>query len=164
MGALRVDHLIARGHRQLAFAYTGIAKWRALGDYWLDGITTAARAHALPPVAVDAVTVENAVEVITRWHRAGVTAVCAQSDEVAALVLYGIREAGLTCPDDMAVIGVDAHPIGTISSPPLDHGRVRPRRCGVGGGGPRCSPTSATRHRRRRNSPNIARLVIRSST
>jgi len=119
VGTLRVDHLIARGHRQLAFAYTGIAKWRALGDYWLEGIATAARAHALPPVAVDAVTVANAVEVVTRWYRAGVTAVCAQSDEVAALVLYGIREAHLACPDDIAVIGVDAQPIGAISSPPL---------------------------------------------
>lgn len=119
VGALRVDHLIARGHRRLAFAYTGIAKWRALGDYWLDGIADAARRHELPPVAVDAVTVENAVEVLMGWHRAGVTAVCAQSDEVAALVLHGVREAGLTCPGDIAVIGVDAHPIGVICSPPL---------------------------------------------
>jgi DNA-binding LacI/PurR family transcriptional regulator len=119
VGALRVDHLVSRGHRQLAFAYTGIAKWRALGDYWLDGITDAARGHDLPPVVVDAVTVGNADDVVTRWHRAGVTAVCAQSDEVACLVLYGIREAGLTCPDDLSVIGVDANPIGAISSPPL---------------------------------------------
>jgi len=119
VGALRVDYLNSLGHTQLAFAYTGIAKWRALGDYWLEGITSAARARDLPPIAVDAVTVDNAVEVVTGWHRAGVTAVCAQSDEVACLVLYGIREAGLTCPGDLAVIGVDANPIGTISSPPL---------------------------------------------
>jgi DNA-binding LacI/PurR family transcriptional regulator len=45
--------------------------------------------------------------------------VCAQSDEIACLVLYGIREAGLACPGDLAVIGVDANPLGAISSPPL---------------------------------------------
>lgn len=119
VGALRVDYLMSRGHRQLAFAYTGIAKWRALGDYWLVGVADAARHHDLPDVSVDAVTVDTAVEVVRRWRRAGVTAVCAQSDEVACLVLYGIREAGLRCPEDLAVIGVDANPIGAISSPPL---------------------------------------------
>ena len=44
---------------------------------------------------------------------------CAQSDEIACLVLYGIHKAGLRCPRDLAVIGVDANPIGAFSSPPL---------------------------------------------
>jgi DNA-binding LacI/PurR family transcriptional regulator len=57
--------------------------------------------------------------VVTAWVRDGITAVCAQSDDVACLVLYGIREAGLRCPADLAVIGVDAAPIGALSSPPL---------------------------------------------
>jgi len=33
VGAIRVEHLVSRGYRKIAFAYTGIAKWRALGDY-----------------------------------------------------------------------------------------------------------------------------------
>lgn len=119
VGALRVEHLVSRAHRKIAFAYTAIAKWRALGDYWLEGVSRAAAAHDLPPIIVDDVTVENAAEVVTRWVGAGVTAVCAQSDEIAFLVLYGIREAGLRCPADLAVIGVDANPMGEISSPPL---------------------------------------------
>src|SRR5271156_3848598 len=48
VGELRIEHLVSRGHRRIAFAYTGIAKWRALGDYWLEGITGAARARDLP--------------------------------------------------------------------------------------------------------------------
>ena len=56
---------------------------------------------------------------MTEWVSDGITAVCAQSDDVACLVLYGLREAGLRCPDDLAVIGVDAAPIGALSSPPL---------------------------------------------
>lgn len=47
------------------------------------------------------------------------TAVCAQSDEIACLVLHGIRQAGLRCPDDLAVIGIDADPLGAYCSPPL---------------------------------------------
>lgn len=119
VGAIRVEHLVSRGHRKIAFAYTAIAKWRALGDFWLEGVARAARAHDLPEVTVDDVTVENAADVVTHWVAGGVTAVCAQSDEIAYLVLHGIREAGLRCPADLAVIGVDADPMGEISSPPL---------------------------------------------
>ncbi|MDT5018697.1 MAG: hypothetical protein QOD39_4857 [Mycobacterium sp.] len=119
VGAIRVQHLVSRGHRKIAFAYTGIAKWRALGDYWFEGVARAARAHGLGAVGVGDITLENAAEVVTAWVPDGVTAVCAQSDEIACLVLYGIREAGLRCPDDLAVIGVDANPMGALSSPPL---------------------------------------------
>jgi DNA-binding LacI/PurR family transcriptional regulator len=119
VGELRIDHLVSRGHRQIAFARAGARRWRALGDYWLGGITTAATTRGLPTVRVGDVTQENVVDVVTTWVNDGVTAVCAQSDEVACLILYGIREAGLTCPADLAVIGVDAAPIGALSSPPL---------------------------------------------
>jgi DNA-binding LacI/PurR family transcriptional regulator len=119
VGAIRVEHLVSRGYRKIAFAYTGIAKWRALGDYWLEGVARAARGHDLGTVTIGDVTMDNAVEVVTAWVRDGIDAVCAQSDEIACLVLYGIREAGLSCPADLAVIGVDANPMGAISSPPL---------------------------------------------
>ncbi|CAM2837877.1 LacI family transcriptional regulator [Mycobacterium intermedium] len=119
VGELRVEHLASRGHQRIAFAYTGIKRWRPLGDYWLQGVTRAAEARGLPPVQVADVTQDNAAQVVTDWVRDGVTAVCAQSDEIACLVLYGIREAGLRCPDDLAVMGVDATPMAALSSPPL---------------------------------------------
>lgn len=119
VGVLRVGHLVARGHRKIAFGHTGDATWRALGDYWLRGIIDAARAHDLPPITVDEVTTSNAAEVVTGWVRAGVTAVCAQSDEIAGMVLHGLREAGLRCPHDLAVLGIDANPMGALCDPPL---------------------------------------------
>jgi DNA-binding LacI/PurR family transcriptional regulator len=119
VGELRVEHLISRGHANIAFAYTGLARWRALGDYWRDGIARAVEARDLPPIRVGEVTQENAADVVTAWVHDGITAVCAQSDDVACQVLYGLREAGLRCPDDLAVIGVDAAPMGALSSPPL---------------------------------------------
>ncbi|WP_063043536.1 LacI family DNA-binding transcriptional regulator [Nocardia pseudovaccinii] len=119
VGTLRVGHLAARGHRKIAFAYTGIAKWRALGDYWFEGVDRAARLRDLPSISVGEVTPDNVAAVVAGWVRDGVTAVCAQSDEIAGLVLFGIHEAGLRCPDDLAVIGVDANPMGAFSSPPL---------------------------------------------
>ena len=86
IGELRVEHLVSRGHRQIAFAYTGIQRWRALGDYWFGGVVRAARARDLPRLAVADVTVDNAAEVVRSWVRDGVTAVCAQSDEIGCLV------------------------------------------------------------------------------
>ena len=119
VGALRVEHLVSRGHDRLAFAYSGEAKWRPLGDYWLRGVRAAARDRHLPEVAIAAVTARNAAEVVKGWVDSGVTAVCAQSDDTALVVLHGVREAGLHCPKDLAVMGVDAIPAGEVSAPPL---------------------------------------------
>lgn len=119
VGEMRVDHLVSRGHRRIAFAYTGIARWRPLGDYWFEGVSRAARLRDLPPVRVGEVTLDNAATVVTGWVADGVTAVCAQSDEIACLVLYGLHRAGLACPGDLAVMGVDASPMGVMSTPPL---------------------------------------------
>ncbi|HEX5143647.1 MAG TPA: LacI family DNA-binding transcriptional regulator [Mycobacterium sp.] len=119
VGELRVDHLFSRGHRRIAFAYTGIDRWRSLGDYWLEGVLQAASKRGLPTVQIAEITQDNAAEVVRGWVADGVTAVCAQSDEIAYVLLYGIREAGLRCPEDLAVMGVDATTLGALSAPPL---------------------------------------------
>ncbi len=163
VGELRVDHLLSRGHHRIAFAYTGIARWRALGDYWLEGVSRAVRLRGLPPVRVADVTVENAAAVVTDWVRDGVTAVCAQSDEIACLVLYGIHAAGLRCPGDLAVIGVDASPMGVVSTPPLTTVRFDPRAVAD-------VALAAVLERLELPAPppgevtDIARLVVRAST
>lgn len=163
IGELRVEHLVSRGHRQIAFAYTGIQRWRALGDYWFGGVVRAARARDLPRLAVADVTVDNAAEVVRSWVRDGVTAVCAQSDEIGCLVLYGIHEAGLRCPRDLAVIGVDASPMGVVSSPPLTTVQFDPRAVADVALAALCErlgypapPSGAP--------TEIARLIVRSST
>lgn len=121
IGALRVEHLAARGHRRLAFAYSDVAELRPLGDYWLDGLRAAAQERGLADLSVETLATDgrNAAAVVSQWVADGVTAVCAQSDETAFVVLHGIREVGLRCPQDLAVIGVDARPLGAVSGPPL---------------------------------------------
>ena len=119
VGAMRVQHLTSRGHRRLAFAYAEAEALRPLGDYWLSGLRVAAA--ELPEIVTAAVAADgsDAAAVVSQWVRSGVTAVCAQSDETALVVLHGIREAGLRCPQDLAVMGVDAIPLGAVSGPPL---------------------------------------------
>jgi DNA-binding LacI/PurR family transcriptional regulator len=163
VGEMRVDHLVSRGHHRIAFAYTGIARWRPLGDYWFEGVSRAARLRDLPPVRVDAVTLDNAVDVVTSWVDEGVTAVCAQSDEIACLVLYGIHRAGLRCPGDLAVMGVDASPMGMVSTPPLTTVQFDP--CAVAD-----AALAAVFERLGHPAPSspeltdIAHLIVRSST
>ncbi|MCG5433950.1 LacI family transcriptional regulator [Mycobacterium sp. MYCO198283] len=121
IGELRIDHLVERGHRRIGFAYADTPKLRPLGDYWLAGLRDAARRRGLPDLAVGTVATDgsDAADVVRGWVRDGVTAVCAQSDETAFVVLHGLRQAGLRCPGDLAVIGVDAIPLGAVSGPPL---------------------------------------------
>jgi DNA-binding LacI/PurR family transcriptional regulator len=121
VGEMRVNHLVSRGHRKLAFAYTDTERLRPLGDYWLDGLRVAAKEHNLPEIVVGTVSADGttAADVVTAWVGEEVTAVCAQSDETAYVVLHGLRQCGLRCPEDLAVIGVDARPLGAVSAPPL---------------------------------------------
>jgi DNA-binding LacI/PurR family transcriptional regulator len=118
---MRVEYLMSRGHRRLAFAYSGVGELRFLGDYWLDGLRIAAKTSELPDIEVGELAVDgsNAADVVSRWVADGVTAVCADSDETAFVVLHGVRQAGLRCPDDLAVMGVDARQLGAVSGPPL---------------------------------------------
>ena len=121
VGELRVDHLVTRGHRKLAFACSDQPTLRPLGDYWLEGLRVAAAKRGLPEFTVDSVAMDgsDAAAVVQRWVDDGITAVCAQSDEIAFVVLHGIRQAGLRCPEDLAVMGVDATALGAVSGPPL---------------------------------------------
>ncbi len=121
VGELRVDHLVTRGHRKLAFACSDQPTLRPLGDYWFEGLRIAAAERGLPDVTVDSVAMdgEDAGAVVQRWVDDGITAVCAQSDDIAFVVLHGIRQAGLRCPEDLAVMGVDATALGAVSGPPL---------------------------------------------
>lgn len=129
VGQMRIDHLVSRGHRRLLFAYVDTPELRPLGDYWLAGLQEAAQRHGLPDLVIDTVAADgvDAAVSVRRWKDAGVTAVCTQSDETAFVVLHGMRQAGLSCPRDLAVMGVDAIPLGAVSGPPLTSVRFDPR-------------------------------------
>jgi DNA-binding LacI/PurR family transcriptional regulator len=121
IGEMRVEHLVSRGHRRLAFAFSDVEPLRPLGEYWLEGLRVVAAARDLPDITTGTFARDgtNAPDVVHRFVADGVTAVCADSDETAMVVLHGIRQARLRCPQDLAVMGVDARPLGAVSAPPL---------------------------------------------
>ncbi|MFB7336050.1 LacI family DNA-binding transcriptional regulator [Streptomyces adustus] len=121
IGATQLRHLHDLGHRTIAFAgtdETGLEPFRAGREA---GVRATARELGLPEphearLAADG---SDAAAIVQDWHRDGVTAVAAYNDDVAFVVLHGIRTAGLTCPHDMAVIGMDGEKNGLVSAPPL---------------------------------------------
>ncbi|MFH8248947.1 LacI family DNA-binding transcriptional regulator [Microbacterium sp. B2969] len=121
LAAAQVEHLAARGHTRLAFARPAEEGL----EFFVSGREAGARAAADAHGAeiVDSVAFEmdgsDAATIMTTWKAAGVTAVVAYNDEVGMRVLHGIRMAGLSCPDDFAVIGVDNLPVSQVSDPPL---------------------------------------------
>lgn len=121
VGEAQVAHLSSRGHQKIAFARSGAKQDEWLSDTRCEAVRAACRARGLdqPLIAELAVDGSNAQEVVTRWMQAGITAVCAYNDRVAMIVQYGMRSAKLRCPEDLALIGADADPIGFVSAPPL---------------------------------------------
>jgi DNA-binding LacI/PurR family transcriptional regulator len=49
----------------------------------------------------------------------GYTAICAINDHIAGLVLAGARQAGITVPDQLAVIGAGDQVLSAVTEPAL---------------------------------------------
>lgn len=73
----------------------------------------------LPDVQRFPADAEAARAAVETWRSAGVTGVAAYNDEVAFVVLAGMRLSGLRAPKDLALIGVDNIPLAPFADPPL---------------------------------------------
>lgn len=123
VGQLQVQHLIARGHRQLGYAWPDDPRLEAFARPRLAGVEQACRTAGLPAPDVRTVTVrgDDAVAAIAAWHETApaVTGVCAYNDATALAVLRGMRQLQLSAPTDLAIIGVDDAPASALAEPPL---------------------------------------------
>lgn len=125
IGARQVQHLIDRGRRTLAFAAAPEAAYNEPRQRELENVCVAA-GLAPPPVARFQADGAGAGRTIQEWHEMGVDGICAYNDDIALSVLFGIREAGLSCPADMAVIGADGIAAGAVAYPPLTTIAINP--------------------------------------
>lgn len=124
---LQVDHLVERGHTQLGIAIPRSAHLVEYAARRVRGIIGRCADLGLPePVAVPLeLTAEDGRAAVATWREAGVTGVCAYNDQYAMAVLAGLRLEGLHAPDDLAIIGLDDHPLSPLTNPPLTTVRVR---------------------------------------
>jgi DNA-binding LacI/PurR family transcriptional regulator len=123
IGQLQVEHLVARGHRVLAYAAPSDDRLAAFADRRLAGVVRACEDHDLPAPVVASVDLDvpSAAQAVRTWRTGDepVTAVAAYNDEVALAVLAGLRAEGLSVPVDVAVIGVDDIPAARLAAPAL---------------------------------------------
>ena len=122
-GRLQADHLAARGHRRLGYAFPADERVVAFARPRLAGVRARCADLGLPEPVVRTVPLDPAAaETAVRAWRAedpAVTAVCAYNDDVALAVLAGLHRLGLHAPGDLAVIGVDDIPAAALAIPPL---------------------------------------------
>jgi DNA-binding LacI/PurR family transcriptional regulator len=123
IGSLQVQHLAAQGHRHLGYAGPGDSRFAAFRDLRIAGARQACQELGIadPDVVELDLTLEAAKAAVQRWRAQvpAVSAVVAYNDEFAAAVLAGMREAGLSAPEDLAVIGVDNEPLAKFTAPAL---------------------------------------------
>jgi DNA-binding LacI/PurR family transcriptional regulator len=114
---LVAEHLLERGHREIAFVggpahlehvQARLAAWRE---------TLAAAAVEPGPVAHSPAEAEAILD-----RRP--TAIVHTSDVLAAASLAAARERGITVPDELSITGFDDSPLAALASPPLTSVRI----------------------------------------
>ncbi|GAA3904635.1 LacI family DNA-binding transcriptional regulator [Streptomyces sp. NPDC002387] len=115
-----VEHLVALGHRRIAFL--GWPRGSGVGDDRAEGWQRAMRRHGLPTRGRRAQSVDDidsARSAIKPMLDAGVTAVVAASDMLALGCYHALRERESAPGRDVSVIGFDDSPTAAILSPTL---------------------------------------------
>ena len=120
---LAVEHLLALGHRRIACITNAPLAYTAASER-LTGYREALAAAGLPddPAliaegAFDASSGHRAIaEILARTTP---DAIFVASDVVAIGAIAGLRDAGLTVPGDVSVVGFDAIPLAAYLDPPL---------------------------------------------
>jgi len=124
--ALQVRHLHGLGHARLAFAESPDPRLAALNAHRLDAARQTVRELGLDELTVHSVDHrdDTAAQAVNQWHRAGVTAVVAYNDDVAAAVAGAALRSGLSVPGDLSVVGHDDSPLAALFVPALTSVRM----------------------------------------
>ncbi|RZS66427.1 DNA-binding LacI/PurR family transcriptional regulator [Agromyces ramosus] len=118
---LQVQYLVDLGHRSIAFAGSADPRVADLVALRRRRANDAALALGLPPLPSSDIqlTDASAGDAIDRWREAGVTAIAAYNDDVAAALVGAGLRMGLTLPRDLSVIGHDDTPLASMFEPRL---------------------------------------------
>ena len=114
-----LDHLRELGHQSLAYLSGPAASWmsRLRWDTLLE--QAVARDMSIVEIGPGAPTLDGGRDALRRVRAAGVTAVIAYNDLMAIGLLLSAKEAGLTVPDDLSIVGFDDIFGSDFTSPPL---------------------------------------------
>ncbi|MDZ5077333.1 LacI family DNA-binding transcriptional regulator [Nesterenkonia sp. HG001] len=119
--AAQVEHLAQAGHSRIGYVGTAspvageISAWRAAtAERIAEGLGL-----QIPVVTSVAVDGSDAVKAVRRAREAGVTALCAFSDNIAIMLMATLQDEGIACPEDIAIVGYDDVSLAEWSRPRL---------------------------------------------
>jgi LacI family transcriptional regulator len=126
-----VSYLIARGHRQLAILAGALQLSSLRGR--LEGFRLALEEHGLSlpeewVISRSPDETERLRHILLAPEHP--TAIFCSVSSLSLLLLSTLRELGLRCPEDVALLGFDDHPWAAVSDPPLTVIRQPGRRIG----------------------------------
>lgn len=123
---MAVDHLLRLGHTRIGFV-------GGSADFWTGFSREQGYRQAMSLAKIDVASswvvsgdsdAAKAASLVHDLLKAGVTAIFAANDWMAAGVLKGLWQAGKRVPNDVAVVGMDDLPISELTTPPLTTIRV----------------------------------------
>jgi DNA-binding LacI/PurR family transcriptional regulator len=125
-----VEHLISLGHQSIGFIGVSLVNGAGLRRFrgYLDALRdNKLRVDAKLIVGPDRVTgpdystQDDGYEAMKRLlaQRKRPTAILGRNDFTAMGAMYAIRDAGLSVPDDIAIVGFDNVPLSAYTTPPL---------------------------------------------
>lgn len=131
-GRLQAEHLAARGHRRIGYAWPSDPRLETFARARLDGVRQACLDLDLdqPQVENSSFEADEIGRAVHAWTAAGVTGICAFNDELAIGLIQTALAAGHKVPDDLGVVGVDNLPWGALSNPALTTVTPHPDRIG----------------------------------
>jgi DNA-binding LacI/PurR family transcriptional regulator len=113
----QVRHLHRRGHARIGYRDPADAPLAHLAEQRRLAAADESRRLGVAFVPLGAGTEPDTIVAAVR--ESGVTAVAAYNDEVAFPVLAALHGAGIRVPEDVAVIGIDDHPLAAFAIPAL---------------------------------------------
>jgi DNA-binding LacI/PurR family transcriptional regulator len=111
VAGVQVGRLVDAGHVRLGYAMPADDRMAGPAQLPMAALSRACRERGLPePVTLRVpIDPEGAGEVVNTWRTSTppITGICAHDTTAALAVLAGLRSAGMTAPDDLAVVGVN---------------------------------------------------------
>ncbi len=126
-----VEHLVALGHAHIAYASGPRGSWADVRRF--DTIARACERHGirLTRLSHHAASIQGGRAAAALAAASGATAVVAYNDLVALGLEAGMSELGVTCPDDISIVGIDDIDLAGAVTPGLTTVQMPIERCGA---------------------------------
>ena len=117
--AQAIEHLVALGHRHIAYASGPLGSWADARRF--DTIAAACERHGirLTRLSHHAASIQGGRAAAAPAAASGATAVVAYNDLVALGLEAGLLELGRRCPDDISLVGIDDIDLASAVTPGL---------------------------------------------